>query len=280
MKMKKFLGLVVASLMSATAMNAQSTITDMEVLTVNEHVTTIITASEPIRFVDISTDMVAGDQPIENTIRLKPKEAKDDGEIMGIVTIVTERYRTQYGLIYTSEIHEAVTDKEIILADRRQYNNPAVTMSTEDMYAYAHRISSSPANYRDVSYKSHGMRMRLNNLYSIGDYFFVDYSIENATNIKFDIDEIRLKLNDKKITKATNNQTIDIKPTLILNRTTSFKKGYRNVVVIKKMTFPNDKILTIEMSEKQISGRTLKLDINYEDVLAADSFDETLLNVQ
>ena len=122
--------------------------------------------------------------------------------------------------------------------------------------------------------------MRLNNLYSIGDYFFVDYSIENATNIKFDIDEIRLKLNDKKITKATNNQTIDIKPTLILNRTTSFKKGYRNVVVIKKMTFPNDKILTIEMSEKQISGRTLKLDINYEDVLAADSFDETLLNVQ
>ena len=278
--MKKFLGLVVASLMSATAMNAQSTITDMEVLTVNEHVTTIITASEPIRFVDISTDMVAGDQPIENTIRLKPKEGKEDGQIMGIVTIVTERYRTQYGLIYTSEIHEAVTDKEIILADRRQYNNPAVTMSTEDMYAYAHRISSSPANYRDVSYKSHGMGMRLNNLYSIGDYFFVDYSIENATNIKFDIDEIRLKLNDKKITKATNNQTIDIKPTLILNRTTSFKKGYRNVVVIKKMTFPNDKILTIEMSEKQISGRTLKLDINYEDVLAADSFDETLLNVQ
>ena len=280
MKMKKFLGLVVASLMSATAMNAQSTITDMEVLTVNEHVTTIITASEPIRFVDISTDMVAGDQPIENTIRLKPKEGKEDGQIMGIVTIVTERYRTQYGLIYTSEIHEAVTDKEIILADRRQYNNPAVTMSTEDMYAYAHRISSSPANYRDVSYKSHGMSMRLNNLYSIGDYFFVDYSIENATNIKFDIDEIRLKLNDKKITKATNNQTIDIKPTLILNRTISFKKGYRNVVVIKKMTFPNDKILTIEMSEKQISGRTLKLDINYEDVLAADSFDETLLNVQ
>ena len=280
MKMKKFLGLVVASLMSATAMNAQSTITDMEVLTVNEHVTTIITATEPIRFVDISTDMVAGDQPIENTIRLKPKEGKEDGQIMGIVTIVTERYRTQYGLIYTSEIHEAVTDKEIILADRRQYNNPAVTMSTEDMYAYAHRISSSPANYRDVSYKNHGMRMRLNNLYSIGDYFFVDYSIENATNIKFDIDEIRLKLNDKKITKATNNQTIDIKPTLVLNRTTCFKKGYRNVVVIKKMTFPNDKILTIEMSEKQISGRTLKLDINYEDVLAADSFDETLLNVQ
>ena len=279
MKVKKFFSLLVAIAATATAM-AQSTISDMELLTVNKQVTTVITASEPIRFVDISTDLVAGDQPIENTIRLKPKEDAEDGDILGVVTIVTERYRTQYGLIYTTEIHEAVTDKEIILADRRQYNNPAVTMSTEDMYAYAHRISSSPANYRDVSYKKHGMRIRLNNLYSIGDYFFLDYSVENDTNIKFDIDEIRIKLNDKKIAKATNNQTIDVKPTLVLNRCPSFKKGYRNVLVIKKMTFPNDKILTIEMSEKQISGRTLKLDINYEDVLSADSFDETLLNVQ
>ena len=39
---------------------------EMERLTVNEQVTTVITASEPVRFVDISTDKVAGDQPIEN----------------------------------------------------------------------------------------------------------------------------------------------------------------------------------------------------------------------
>ena len=229
--MKKFLGLVVASLMSATAMNAQSTITDMEVLTVNEHVTTIITASEPIRFVDISTDMVAGDQPIENTIRLKPKEGKEDGEIMGIVTIVTERYRTQYGLIYTSEIHEAVTDKEIILADRRQYNNPAVTMSTEDMYAYAHRIWTSPARYRDVCYKKHRMSIRLNNIYTVGEYFFLDFSIDNKTNIRFDIDELRVKLQDKKITRATNVQDIELKPELVLDRSTHFSKGYRNILL-------------------------------------------------
>lgn len=34
-----------------------------EQLTVNEQVTTVITATEPIRFVDISTDKVVGDQP-------------------------------------------------------------------------------------------------------------------------------------------------------------------------------------------------------------------------
>jgi hypothetical protein len=43
------------------------------------------------------------------------------------------------------------------------------------------------------------------------------------------------------------------------------------------MTFPNDKVLTIEMSEKQISGRSISLNIDYEDVLNADSFNSSLL---
>lgn len=66
------------ALFSATEVNAQQTYEEIEQLTVNEQVTTVITASEPIRFVDISTDLVAGDQPINNTVRLKPKEAGHD----------------------------------------------------------------------------------------------------------------------------------------------------------------------------------------------------------
>ena len=45
----------------------------------------------------------------------------------------------------------------------------------------------------------------------------------------------------------------------------------------KKMTFPNDKLLTIEMTEQQISGRNISLNIDYEDVLSADSFNTALL---
>lgn len=280
--MKKFFKKIVMAMAAVAALpvSAQNTLVDMEVLTVNENVTTVITASEPIRFVDISTEKVAGDQPINNTIRLKPKESAEDGEILGIVTIVTERYRTQYGLVYTSCMQEAVTDKEVTLRERQAYHNPAVSMSTEDMFAYAHRIWASPAKYRDVCYRNHRMSMRLNNIYCVGEYFFIDFSIENKTNIGFDIDEIRVKLQDKKITKATNAQTVELKPELILDRSTHFAKGYRNVIVVKKMTFPNDKVLSIEISEKQISGRTLKMSIDYEDVLSADSFSETLLDVE
>ena len=121
------------------------------------------------------------------------------------------------------------------------------------------------------------MTMRLNNVYTVGEYFFIDFSVENKTNLRFDIDELRFKLCDKKQQKATTIQEIDLQPVLLLDKSQHFRRGYRNVVVLKKMTFPNDKVLTIELSEKQISGRTISMTIDYEDVLTADSFDHLLL---
>ena len=263
---------------TACVANAQTTYEEMELLTVNEQVTTVITATEPIRFVDISTDKIAGDQPISNTIRLKPKEAGHaDGDVLAIVTIVTERYRVQYALIYTTRLQEAVTDKEVQMEEQQPFHNPAVSLSTEDMYRFARQIWTSPARYRDVSNRKHRMTMRLNNIYAVGEYFFIDFSVENRTDIRFDIDEIRVKLADKKVSKATNSQIIELKPEMMLEKTKSFLHGYRNVMVVRKMTFPNDKVLTIEMSEKQISGRTISVNIDYEDVLNADSFNRSLL---
>ena len=280
MKTFKKISALLLCAISALPSMAQQTYEEMEQLTVNEQVTTVITASEPIRFVDISTDKVVGDQPINNTIRLKPKEGADvnaDGDVLAIITIVTERYRAQYALLYTTRLQEAVSDKQIQPEERIAYHNPAVSMSTEDMTMFARKIWNSPAKIRNVSTKQHRMVMRLNNIYAVGDYFFIDYSIENKTNIRFDIEEIRVKLSDKKLTKATNAQMIELTPSLILEDSRSFRHGYRNVIVLKKMTFPNDKVLTIEMAEKQISGRNIQLSIDYEDVLSADSCNAILL---
>ena len=272
------IALALTGLLSSVSMSAQQTYEELPQLTVNEQVTTVITASEPIRFVDISTDKVVGDQPINNTIRLKPKEGGHvDGDVLAIVTIVTERYRTQYALLYTTRLTEAVTDKEIVRTERNAYNNPAVSMSTADMTHYAWKVWNAPAKYRNIATKAHRMVMRLNNIYAVGDYFFLDFSVENKTNIRFDIDEIRVKLADKKLSKATNAQVIELTPALVLQENKTFRYGYRNVLVLKKMTFPNDKVLTIEMTENQISGRNISLSIDYEDVLSADTFDASLL---
>jgi hypothetical protein len=82
MKIKKIFGALILCAVTSTPIMAQQTYEEMEQLTINEQVTTVITAAEPIRFVDISTDKVVGDQPINNTIRLKPKEGLHaDGDV-------------------------------------------------------------------------------------------------------------------------------------------------------------------------------------------------------
>lgn len=271
--------LLCVAFLSVSSLSAQQTYNEMEQLTVNENVTTMITAPEPIHLVDISTDKVVGDKPIDNVIRLKPKDGgHSDGEVIAIVTVVTERFRSQYALIYTSVLEEAVADKEILLSERNSFKNPVVSMSTEEMVRYARRIWNSPAKYRNTKVNRHRMTMRLNNVYTVGEYFFIDFSVENRTNLRFDIDELRVKLIDKKASKATNVQTVEVTPTLVLDKSEFFRHGYRNVIVLKKMTFPDEKVLVIELSEKQISGRTVSMSINYEDILAADSFSTLLLN--
>jgi hypothetical protein len=49
-----------------------------------------------------------------------------------------------------------------------------------------------------------------------------------------------------------------------------FQKQYRNIFVFKKFTYPGNKLLHIELSEKQLSGRIITLSVPYKDVLKAD----------
>ena len=86
-----------------------------------------------------------------------------------------------------------------------------------------------------------------------------------------------MKLEDKKETKATNSQTIELTPVFSLNSARKFRKDYRNVLVLPKLTFPEEKVLRLEISESQISGRTVTLTIEYVDILNADGFGADVL---
>jgi len=79
-------------------------------------------------------------------------------------------------------------------------------------------------------------------------------------------------LHRKKIYKATNSQSLEIKPVYKLYDKDKFKKSYRNIYVFKKFTFPNSKVLAIRLLEEPISGRTIELKIKYSDILNADTF--------
>lgn len=249
---------------------AGNNIEELKVLYINKDVSTHFIAMEDIKYVDISIDKIVGDIPTSNTLRIKPIEEGASG----VVTIVTERFLVQYMLVYTNDISKVYTRYNIPYADLKSYVNPETNLTKSQMYEYAHKMFISDKKYYDVSTRSNLMKIILNNIYTFDKYFFIDISLLNRSNIRYDIDQIRFKIEDKKQTKATNFQSIEILPLMQVNNNKVFKKSYRNVFVFEKFTFPDEKVFTIEISEKQISGRTIILRIDYADVLHADTFIE------
>ena len=276
--MKKFLFAAVAfvamSISSANAQSSQTSDMSLGTIYVNEQVTTHLVMPETIRLVDISTDTIVGNQVNDNIVRLKPKGAMQDYEQAGIVTVIGERHIAQYKLVYRTCMTGVCTRFTVPYWDMQEYQNPDVQMSVGEMSRYAIRIFNAKRSVENIHSKKDKMKAWVNHICSAGDYFFIDFSLENKTKIPYDISEIRVKLEDKKQKKATNYQSVELTPEFMLNCNKHFKKRYRNVLVVKKLTFPEAKVLKIEVSENQISGRTIELNINYDDVLGADCFDE------
>ena len=246
---------------------------------VNEEVTTHIIMPENIKMVDISTNKIVGNQCADNIVRIKPAGRMYDREMAGTITVIGERHMAQFDVVYTKGPTKAYSVYNISMDEMKQYKNPDVLMPESQMANYAWAIYGSGKKYNNIHSSAYGIKAVVNNIYTINDYFFIDFSLYNKTKIKYDIDELRVKLTDKKETKATNSQTIELSPVYSLNTARSFKKAYRNVIVINKLTFPNEKILRLEISENQISGRVIYIPIEYEDVLNADCFDEKFLNI-
>ena len=246
----------------------QDDMEELEVMYINKDVSTHFIALEEISYVDISNNKIVGDIPIGNVLRLKPIEEGANG----IVTIVTESYFVQYMLVYTDELDKVYTRHNIQYSELRSLMDPEKVLTKADMYDYAGKMFVQKKRYYDVSTVSKRLKVTLNNIYTVDKYFFIDLSLKNRSNIQFDIDQIRFKVEDKRMTKATNLQSVEIKPIITYLDDNSFKKNYRNIFVFEKFTFPEDKVFSIEISEKQISGRTILLRISYADVLRADNF--------
>ena len=244
---------------------------------VNEEVTTHLLMPENTKLVDISTNKIVGNQCTDNIVRIKPSGRMYDNELVGTITVIGERHIVQLNVVYTAGPAKANSIYRIKAGDMGRYENPDVTMPRKEMAAYAWAIFASKPR-KNIHSQENGIKARVNNIYSIGDYFFIDYSLYNATKIKYDISEVRIKLTDKKELKATNSQTIELTPVYSLSSAKSFKKAYRSVLVLDKLTFPEEKVLKLEISEEQILGRVITLDINYKDMLHADGVSEQMVS--
>lgn len=266
--MKTFLFSLSLILLTALHTFAQK-LSELPIVYLPDNLSIHFISPEPIQYVDISNRSITGDLPIKNILRVKYRA--DTATQEGVITIIGEKFMAQYHIVHSPPNGGAIKSEIDILPEAMRPITTDIGISRPELQSYSFRLLSKKPEKHLQKTNAFGIKATLNHVYTLGDYIFLDISYENTTNLKYDIDELRFTIADKKITKATNVQSLEIKPDFILFDMPSFKKYYRNIFVFKKFTYPGDKLLHIEINEKQLSGRVITLSIPYKDILDADT---------
>lgn len=233
---------------------------------------------EPIRYVDLPPKFITGELPLKNLLSVKVNTDSLKSNVLsrdlGVVTIVGETFMAQYHLLLSSmsTADRSAVDIEILPGEMVPLDPSGNEISTPKIKSHAMDMLLARVKHPLTRASMLGISAELNQVYSIGELIFLDISFKNETLMQYDIDEVRFSIEDKKIHRATNQQSIEIQPVFSLYASGSFKKNFRNIYVVKKVSFSSEKLLKVSLNEKQLSSRTLSLNISYADLLHADTF--------
>ena len=283
-KLYTLLFFISAFFVNAQTATKEQIISELPIIEITEGINLHIISPEPIQYVDLSTEDLTGDLPTTNIARIKitqKEEAKKEGKDsytsdknIGIITVVAQSFIAQYKVIYKNKYNpNSITNIHIQAEDMQPIEFDKMKFSKLELRYFSMQIIKNKSEKNPVrEEKNLRLEFQLNNVYVLNDYIFLDITMKNKSNLSYDIEDLKFTIDDKKIHKATNNQSIELKPLFQLNEQKYFRKNFRNIYVFKKFTYPNSKVMTIRLIEEQLSGRTLEMKVNYSDILRADTF--------
>lgn len=279
--------LLTASFLTAQTATTEQMISDLPELEITEGINLHMISPEPIQYVDLSTDKLTGDLPATNIARIKitdnrvsEKDKKKQsnslfsGDTVGIITVVGQSFIAQYKAVYRNGDNlNTVTNIHIQPEAMQPVEFDKMVLSNFELRKFAMAIIQKRDEKNPIRAEQNlNLNMQLNNVYVFGDYIFLDMTFRNTSNLSYDMEALKFSIEDKKIHKATNNQSIELTPLFTLNPQKHFRKNFRNIYVFKKFTYPNSKVMMIRLIEEQLSGRTIEMKVNYSDILKADTF--------
>lgn len=126
------------------------------------------------------------------------------------------------------------------------------------------------ADVRGIHTRKYGVEVEVRGIYVHNDVIYLHVQIANNTNISFDVDYRRFVVADRKAAKRTAQQQRIIEPLRVCNAP-SIVRGHqrqRIVFALPKLTLEEDKILLLEIAEKD-GARHQYLEISSKELLGA-----------
>ena len=128
---------------------------------------------------------------------------------------------------------------------------------------------------RHLGCKRFGVQFLLKSVHSHNGLFYFHTETRNRSNVAFRTDFIRFKIVDKKVPKRTAIQERVIDPVRSYNEVlvTEGKSDVCTVYAVPQFTIPDDKLLVIELFEKD-GGRHQTIRVESADLVAAKQINE------
>ena len=231
-----------------------------------------------IRYVDLGSEyLIAGKaEDAENVLRVKA--SVKDFETETNFSVITNDGRFYSFNVYYSAYPEALSydlltmqkavDKENgsdVLFEELGNNSPSLSgLLLETIYKQDHRI------VKHIGAKSFGIQFILKGIYIHNGKYYFHTELRNRTNVPFGIDFINFKVVDKKVAKRTVVQErpmIPLRTYKPLNEIGG-KAIEQNVFLLDQFTIADDKVLLIEIFEKN-GGRHQTLQVENSDLIKA-----------
>ncbi|RYJ44313.1 conjugative transposon protein TraN [Flavobacterium beibuense] len=135
-------------------------------------------------------------------------------------------------------------------------NEKALLEAAEHVFHIRKRING-------ITEHKYGITLSITGLFIHDDLIYYRMRIDNETNISYDIDQLRFFVRDKKRSKRTASQELEIYPVAMhrLAGKIPAQSGTTFVSVLPKFTIPDKKNLVIQLVENK-GGRHLELDIS------------------
>jgi len=239
-----------------------------------------------VKYVDLgSTHIIAGKADgAENVIRVKAATEGFPGETN--FSVICED-----GSFYSFNVKYAAEPEMLNIEMKDFLENDVTDYSHTRMNIYFRELGNeSPLlvklimqsiykndkkEIRHLGCKRFGVQFLVKGIYTHNGMLYVHTQTKNSSNVPFDTDFIRFKIVDKKVAKRTAIQESVLYPVRSFNEVVEIKgkSTVRTVYTLPKFTIPDDKILVVELIEKN-GGRHQSIRVENSDIVNATVINE------
>lgn len=241
-----------------------------------------------IRYVDLGSEYLIAGKADEADNVLRIKAAVRDFEDETNFSVITNdgrfysfnAYYSSYPDILSYDLFtmQKQSEKENlndVLFEELGDTAPSLTdLLLETIYNNERRI------VKHLGAKSFGIRFTVKGIYIHDGKYYFHTEVKNSSNVPFEIDYINFKIVDKKVAKRTVVQQQSIIPLRTYKPLIEIKGNSteQNVYVLDRFTTSSDKILLIEIFEKN-GGRNQTIQIENSDMIKARLVSDMYLKI-